>query len=106
MTTSKQYDKLNRLTQISSARTPGDPPGPSAFTFKYQYNTANQRRRVHVGDRTYWQYLYDKLCQVTSAKRYWSDGTPVAKQQFEYAFDDIGNRTSTKKGSKGVRDDS
>ena len=28
----------------------------------------------------------------------WFDGTPVAGQQFEYAFDNIGNRTSTKAG--------
>jgi len=40
----------------------------------------------------------DKLGQVTSAKRYWDDGTPVAGQQHEYAFDDIGNRTSAKAG--------
>jgi hypothetical protein len=26
--------------------------------------------------------------QVTSGKKYWSDGTPVAGQEFEYAFDD------------------
>ena len=26
-------------------------------------------------------------------KRYWNDWTPVAGQQFEYGFDDIGNRT-------------
>ena len=31
---------------------------------------------------------YDKLGQLTSGKRYWSDNTPVAGQQFEYAFDD------------------
>lgn len=31
---------------------------------------------------------YDKLGQVTSGKRYWSDWTPVAGQQFEYGFDD------------------
>ncbi len=36
--------------------------------------------------------------QLISGKEYWSDGTPVAGQQFEYAFDDIGNRTSTKAG--------
>ena len=28
-------------------------------------------------------------------ERSWQDGTPVAGQQFEYAFDDIGNRTAT-----------
>jgi len=33
---------------------------------------------------------------VKSGKKYWSDQTPVAGQQFEYAFDDIGNRKSTK----------
>jgi hypothetical protein len=39
---------------------------------------------------------------VKSGKRYWSDGTPVAGQQFEYAHDDIGNRTSTKAGGDAV----
>ena len=37
-------------------------------------------------------YQYDLLGQVTSGKKYWSDGTAVAGQQFEYGFDDIGNR--------------
>ncbi len=45
-----------------------------------------------------WIYEYDSLGQVKSGKRYWNDWTPVAGQQFEYAFDDIGNRTSTKTG--------
>jgi hypothetical protein len=35
---------------------------------------------------------------VISGKKYWSDGTPVAGQQFQYGFDDIGNRTSTAQG--------
>lgn len=38
------------------------------------------------------------LGQVKSGKKYWADGTPVAGQQFEYAFDEIGNRTSAKTG--------
>ena len=29
---------------------------------------------------------------------HWSGGAPVSGQQFEYAFDDIGNRTQTKAG--------
>ncbi len=33
--------------------------------------------------------------QVTSGKKYWSDNTPVAGQQFDYSFDDIGNRKTT-----------
>jgi RHS repeat-associated protein len=35
---------------------------------------------------------------VTSGKKRWLDTTPVAGQQFEYMFDDIGNRISTKAG--------
>jgi RHS repeat-associated protein len=35
---------------------------------------------------------------VTSGIKYWSDGTSVAGQQFDYTFDTIGNRTSTQAG--------
>ena len=98
MTTTKSHDNLNRLWQISSSRTPGSAPGPAAFTYDYQYNDANQRVRVSLPDGSFWSYAYDKLGQVISAKRYWADNTPVAGQQFEYTFDDIGNRTQTKAG--------
>ena len=95
MTTTKQYDYLNRLMSISSAGS-GSAASPIAST--YLYNDANQRVQVRQEDGTYWLYEYDKLGQLTSGKRYWSDNTPVAGQQFEYAYDDIGNRTSTKTG--------
>jgi RHS repeat-associated protein len=92
--TSRSFDKLNRLTLISSTSY-----GTSAATlpvrFGYQYNSANQRTRVTLGEGSYWIYPYDKLGQVISGKRYWSDGTPVAGQRFEYGFDDIGNRKTT-----------
>ncbi len=89
MTTSKQYDYLNRLSSISSS--------PSS-AFNYQYNAANQRTLDRLGDGSYWRYGYDALGQVTSGKKYWSDQTPVAGQQFGYAFDTIGNRTQTQAG--------
>ena len=47
---------------------------------------------------SYWIYQYDTLGQVTSGKRFWADGTPVAGQQFEYGFDDIGNRQTAAHG--------
>jgi YD repeat-containing protein len=93
MTTTKSYDYLNRLTGISSA-----PSGASALSFNYKYNDANQRIQVLLADGSFWLYEYDSLGQVSSGKRYWPDWTPVAGQQFEYAHDDIGNRTSTKAG--------
>ncbi len=93
MTTTKQYDFLNRLTQVSSA-----PSGASAVSFTYAYNSANQRIRNTLADGSYWLYTYDSLGQVIAGNKFWSDGSPVAGQQFDYAFDTIGNRTSTEAG--------
>jgi RHS repeat-associated protein len=93
MTTTKQFDYLNRLLSASSA-----PSAGSSLTFNYTCNDANQRVRSALADGGYWLYDYDSLGQVRAGRKYWADGTPVAGQQFEYAFDDIGNRTSTKAG--------
>jgi hypothetical protein len=93
MTTTKSYDFLNRLTSISSVGT-----SSTSSQFAYNYNQANQRTRATLADGSYWLYDYDSLGQVRSGKKYWSDGTPVAGQQFEYGFDDIGNRKNTKAG--------
>lgn len=57
------------------------------------YNLAGQRTRHTDADSSYWVNEYDKLGQVVSGGRYWSDGTPVAGQQYAYAYGDIGNRT-------------
>ncbi len=89
MTTAKQYDYINRLSSIAS--TPSN-------SFAYQYNQASQRIMTALADGSYWRYGYDALGQVTSGDKYWGDETPVAGQQFEYTFDDIGNRTQTQAG--------
>src|SRR5262249_13383169 len=57
-----------------------------------------QRTTVTNADNSYWIYQYDTLGQVKSGKKYWSDGTSVAGQRFEYGFDTIGNRQSTSTG--------
>jgi RHS repeat-associated protein len=95
MTTTKQYDFLNRLTQISSAP---NVSGTLPLAFNYNYNPANQRTKDTLADGSYWIYGYDSLGQVTNACKYWADHTPVAGQQFDYAFDTIGNRTQTLSG--------
>jgi hypothetical protein len=73
MTTSKQYDLLNRLTAIQSSAGLS-PAGSSA----YAYNLANQRTALTNADNAYWIYTYDTLGQVTSGRKYWANGTPVA----------------------------
>ena len=93
MTTTKTYDYLNRLLSISSSSS-----ASASCSFSYSYNDTSQRVTSRLADGSYWVYLYDTLGQVISGKKYFPDGTPVPGQQFEYAFDDIGNRTSTKAG--------
>jgi RHS repeat-associated protein len=68
------------------------------ISYAYRYNSANQRDRVTLADNSLWDYTYDDLGQVTSGKHKWQDGTFVAGQQYEYTFDEIGNRTQTKVG--------
>ena len=62
MTTTKQYDLLNRLASISSA--------PSN-SFAYLYNSANQRTMAVQADSSYWRYNYDSLGQVIQGNKYW-----------------------------------
>jgi RHS repeat-associated protein len=95
MTTSNRFDNLNRLTTKSSQPSA---PGLSPIAFSYTYNAANQRTAVTNADSSRWSYGYDSLGQVASGKRYWGDGTVVAGQQFEYGFDDIGNRKTAASG--------
>ena len=92
MTTTNQYDYLNRLTSISST---GGASGAVPVSFNYAYNSANQRTRSTLVDNSYWAYAYDALGQVTSGHKHWSDNTVAAGQQFDYAFDTIGNRQTT-----------
>ena len=94
MITTRQFDGLRRLTNTVSSNA----TAVVVSAHGYQYNSANQRTRVNLADSSFWIYDYDALGQVKSGKRYWSDWTPVAGQQFEYAHDDIGNRSSTKSG--------
>src|SRR5205823_3709187 len=73
LTTTKNYDNLNRLLATANL-----PSADSPIYFVYNYNSANQRTKTVLEDNSYWLYTYDKVGQVTSGKRYWSDGTPVA----------------------------
>ncbi len=75
---------------------------PDGYT--YQYNLANQRTRADLADGSYWVYQYDSLGQVVSGKRYWNDGTLMDGQNFDYKFDDIGNRDTTGGRASAVSD--
>jgi hypothetical protein len=80
MTTQKTYDYVNRLTSTASMNAQAS----TLSSFQFQNNSASQRTNVLAADGSYWVYQYDALGQVISGKRYWSDGTIVAGEQFTY----------------------
>lgn len=94
LVTTKTHDFLNRLIRIHHSNNVSGLLGVSS----YAYNTANQRTSVTNLDGSYWVYLYDALGQVTSGRKYWANGAAVSGQQFDYTFDDIGNRQTAASG--------
>ena len=99
MTTTKQYDVLNRLTAIENIAQ-GSAGGAPAPSFAYQYNAANQRVRANLADGSSWSYEYDTLGQVVAANHSAAAGSRIPGEQFGYAFDDIGNRQQTTETSR------
>ena len=95
MTTTREYDSTNHLKRVASATA----SGAVVYSAAYTYDAGGRRTQAAaLPDRTRWEYGYDALGQVTSGKKRWDDGSFVAGQQFEYAFDTIGNRRWTKAG--------
>ncbi|HCE42360.1 MAG TPA: hypothetical protein DET40_02285 [Lentisphaeria bacterium] len=91
MTTTRAYDNLNRLTSISSVSP------ASTMSYSYTYNNSDQRSKLTLADGSYWVYKYDLYGQVTAAHKYNAGGVLVPGQQFDYAFDTIGNRKVEKR---------
>ena len=95
MMTTNSHDYLDRLHEV---RTQPRAAGSMAIGSGYRYDAADQRALQLSTDGSFWRYDYDDLGQVITGKHYFDDGTPVPGQQFEYAYDTVGNRTGAKHG--------
>lgn len=93
MTTVKAYDAINRLTAIAHTR-----PSLPNISFDYGYNAANQRTNVTHADNSSWTFGYDNLGQVSTGKKRNGSGSLYAGLQYEYDYDDIGNRKEIRTG--------
>ena len=91
--TSRVWEYGTRLQSIANTAW-----GLSVSAHAYQYDWVNRRWRASLADGSRWDYGYDDRNEVTSGKRYWSDGSAVAGQHFEYNYDSIGNRTWARSG--------
>jgi RHS repeat-associated protein len=98
LTTVREADALDRVSAVS-AQTVDSASGLLAQN--YAYNDVHQPVRTTLADGSYWSFGYDPLGQLTTGRRHWNDDSAVAGQQFEYAFDHIGNRTGSAQGGDG-----
>ena len=94
------YDALNRLTATYCLA------GRVPQQWNYSYDLANRRNHA-ANDRYFWDYTYDPQGQLKTASKLWQDDfmqyewqshSYVAGQQFGYEHDQIGNRTSARRG--------
>ena len=92
--TAATYDVWGNITGISFG------PAEDIRSIGYQYDTSGHRTRTDLADGTSWLYGYDRLSQVVSGERVVaSTGASVDGGSFRYAYDGIGNRTSSQDGS-------
>jgi RHS repeat-associated protein len=81
------FDALGRLTSTvlkNSSQT-------TLNSHAYVYDAANERTRQTLKDANYWDYGYDPLGQLTSAKGTESGGTSRWQEQLTYGYDAAGN---------------
>jgi hypothetical protein len=75
-------------------------PCGEIHSIEYIYDMANRRTQMNLPDGTKWLYGYDRLSQVVSGERVnATTNAPVSGGSFRYAYDGIGNRTSSQDGS-------
>ncbi|MDR3578326.1 MAG: hypothetical protein P4L50_31070 [Anaerolineaceae bacterium] len=90
LTTTRTWDFGMRLRSIANVvdSTP-------VTSHSYQYDALNRRTQATLEDGSFWQYGYNDRDELTSANRNWASApAPVSGQQFSYAYDNIGNRTT------------
>jgi RHS repeat-associated protein len=95
MTQTYNRDGLGRLAG-ASASLAGEAPLRSV---SYQFDLLDRRFEAECNDGTRWTYGYNGRGEVTSGKKqFTASGAFLGGNQFEYGYDDIGNRTMERFG--------
>src|SRR5437773_759025 len=98
MTQSYSRDSLGRLSGAGSTLAAGG----TVNAVNYQFDNLDRRYQADLADGSKWNYAYNDRSEVTTGKKKFTSGFYAAGQQFEYGYDDIGNRTSTKAGGDSL----
>ncbi len=95
MTTTKQYDAVNRLTLTSSAV-------GSTVVSSHQNSSINaldQRKRTDLADGKNWRYEYNSRGELTRGVLYGTNNQAISGMDFRYTYDNSGNRLTRSQGS-------
>ncbi|MBC8009214.1 MAG: hypothetical protein H7067_03860, partial [Burkholderiales bacterium] len=88
--TTRTTDALGRIGRVDTTS------GATLHASRsYTYDDANQRTEVVHEDNLRWNYGYDDLGQVTSARKRNASAALLPGYDHAYAYDTIGNRVST-----------
>ena len=90
----RQYDRLMRLTNMFSDNTMLD----GGESLVCDYDLAGRRTRIADATGAAWFYDYDSAGRLVRGVQKNAQGARSAGRQFEYGFDDIGNRRFARSG--------
>jgi hypothetical protein len=93
LTTTRSWEYGMRLKAIANATN-----GATVCSHAYLYDAVQRRTQATLEDGSMWKYAYNDRNELVSAGRFWSDWLPVTGQQFQYGYDNIGNRTTSASG--------
>jgi RHS repeat-associated protein len=93
LVTTRSWDYGMRLAAIVN-----NANGTIVSSHGYQYDGLNRRTQASLEDGSIWKYDYNDRDELTGARRYWTDWSPVSGQRFGYEYDNIGNRKTASAG--------
>ena len=64
----------------------------------YGYDPRGRRTTATQADSSLWHYDYNQRDEVIAGKHFGSDWRPLPGQQFEYGYDNLGNRDWARNG--------
>ena len=98
--TSRRYDEVGRLTDVTNR----DGDGDILRRFQYtQFDGMDRRTRVELEDGGRWDYGYNSRGELENAERRDAAATVLPGHDFRFAYDTIGNRlTSAEQGHESA----
>jgi RHS repeat-associated protein len=94
MTQSYSHDALGRFAGTSVAKAGGG----ALRGVSYQFDALDRRYQADWNDGTLWSYSYNDKSEVTGGRKKFVSGAFVGGSQYEYSYDDIGNRIMERSG--------